>query len=215
MSNKKNKQSTPMTVGPKGELSWTVKIELKKFTHSERLSEETNCFSADVYINGEKAASAHNRGHGGPTDYHPYKGKEELVKAAEQYFASLPPQTHKSGDYEFSLQPSLEGAIDDEVTRILVERDLARSRMVYLKKLAKDCIYGICFGTDDKYWMQKFNYPIATILAAGPRGREAIIKALTVVKEKHLKEGPRILNGNIPDEILHQVFPPQPPANEY
>ena len=46
-----------------------MKIEIKNIKHSPSLSEETNAFTADIYVNGVKAGSAMNRGHGGCTDY--------------------------------------------------------------------------------------------------------------------------------------------------
>ena len=44
---------------PKG---WT----LKALKHIASMSEETHCFSANLYIDGVKAASISNHGHGGP-----------------------------------------------------------------------------------------------------------------------------------------------------
>lgn len=47
-----------------------MKIELKNVKINARLSEETTCFSATLYVNGEKAGEVTNRGHGGPNMYH-------------------------------------------------------------------------------------------------------------------------------------------------
>lgn len=44
-----------------------MKIELKNFQFFERMSEETNAFVADVYVNGVKVAYAKNDGRGGET----------------------------------------------------------------------------------------------------------------------------------------------------
>lgn len=46
------------------------KVELKKVQFSERMSEETYCFSADIYFNGKNIGYCENRGHGGSTDVH-------------------------------------------------------------------------------------------------------------------------------------------------
>jgi len=40
----------------------------------EDMSEETTCFSADVYKDGKLIAHAKNSGHGGCNDYYPAKG---------------------------------------------------------------------------------------------------------------------------------------------
>lgn len=62
-----------------------MKIELKNIKFSEALSEETNAFVADVYVNEQKVAYAKNDGHGGCTFYHAYEGMRELVEQAEQF----------------------------------------------------------------------------------------------------------------------------------
>lgn len=49
-----------------------MKLELKKVTFSEALSEETNAFTADVYLDGKLVATAKNTGQGGDTDIHAY-----------------------------------------------------------------------------------------------------------------------------------------------
>lgn len=45
-------------------------LTLKNISFSEALSEETNAFTADVYLDGVKRATASNHGQGGPTDVH-------------------------------------------------------------------------------------------------------------------------------------------------
>ena len=47
-----------------------MKVELRKVSINKRLSEETTCFSADLWIDGAKAGIVSNRGHGGPNDVH-------------------------------------------------------------------------------------------------------------------------------------------------
>jgi hypothetical protein len=41
------------------------KVELKAIKFHEDMSEETNCYSANIYINGKKAGDIRNQGHGG------------------------------------------------------------------------------------------------------------------------------------------------------
>ena len=43
-----------------------MKIDLKNLKFAEFASQETNCFSATVYIDGVKATTISNDGHGGP-----------------------------------------------------------------------------------------------------------------------------------------------------
>ena len=44
-----------------------MKIELKRFTSNARLSKDSTAFAADVWVNGKKAGTAENDGHGGAT----------------------------------------------------------------------------------------------------------------------------------------------------
>jgi hypothetical protein len=89
-----------------------MKVELKKIEYSERMSEETMCFVADLYINGKKVGYCKNDGCGGPTDYRGYtKEDDKIIQDAEAYFKSLPKV--KPVGYNFVYQPSLETAIDD------------------------------------------------------------------------------------------------------
>lgn len=50
-------------------------LSLKNLKFHEDMSEETPCFSADLYENGKLMAHVSNRGHGGCNDYQPAKGK--------------------------------------------------------------------------------------------------------------------------------------------
>jgi hypothetical protein len=50
------------------------KITLKNLKVQETLSEETLCFSADLYEDGKLIAHVSNRGCGGSNDVHPAKG---------------------------------------------------------------------------------------------------------------------------------------------
>lgn len=48
-------------------------ITVKNLKVAEFASEETLCFEATVYVNGERFCIAHNDGHGGADYYHPIK----------------------------------------------------------------------------------------------------------------------------------------------
>jgi len=45
-----------------------MKIELKNINYAEFASEETNCYSASLYVDGKRLGVVRNDGHGGP-DY--------------------------------------------------------------------------------------------------------------------------------------------------
>ena len=54
-----------------------MEITIKNLKVLERLSQETLCFSASVYVNGKKVGTAENRGHGGMTDLNLYRKKAD------------------------------------------------------------------------------------------------------------------------------------------
>ena len=88
-----------------------MKIELKKISFYERMSEETNCFAADLYINGKKVGECKNDGQGGCTDYYGSTlENNQLIREAENYFKTLPQV--KAEGLNFMYQPTLENAID-------------------------------------------------------------------------------------------------------
>jgi len=66
-----------------------MNITLKNIKHIPRLSEETECFTASIYIDGVKKGEASNRGCGGCTDIHP----RELAESIHNYAKTLPPFT--------------------------------------------------------------------------------------------------------------------------
>lgn len=87
-----------------------MRIELKNIKFFEAMSEETNAFVADVFINGTKVAHAKNDGHGGCTSYHLCDIKHrELLKEAEQHCLGLPPIKYR----DFEIPMNLEHKIDD------------------------------------------------------------------------------------------------------
>jgi len=86
-----------------------MKIELKNVKFSEAMSEETNAFTADLYVNGKKAGYCKNTGQGGCTDYYgieKYSSKE--IEEAEAYCKAQP-----DIDYgDFTVPNNLEHTID-------------------------------------------------------------------------------------------------------
>lgn len=63
-----------------------MNIELRNVHFSERFSEETNCFDAMIYIDGKRACSVRNDGHGGPD----YFDDHAVEKRLNEYAETLP-----------------------------------------------------------------------------------------------------------------------------
>ncbi|MBK1439862.1 hypothetical protein JHJ32_07700 [Parapedobacter sp. ISTM3] len=178
-----------------------MKIELKKIEHSERLSEETEAFSADLYIDGKKVGTASNRGHGGPTDYGAdSKEYQELIRKAEAYCETLPPQKFTSGGEQYTIEMNLERYIDDLLYDHLKEKDVQKFR----KKAERAMVKGFVIGVPDKEFVQiYFKVPLMEIYRQ--KGGDYLIGMV----EKHvlpeLKDGRILLNTNIPETVLKQA----------
>ena len=96
-----------------------MKITLKNFTHSARLSEETLHFTAVVCIDGESAGFASNHGHGGCT----------IVNITD-------PALRKMHDDEKWSE-----IVDALTFEMLRKKDEARLAKRIQKQLAKDIIF--------------------------------------------------------------------------
>lgn len=68
-----------------------MNITLKNVKFSEFASQETNCFEATVYIDGKRAGTASNDGHGGCNRYSP----NTLYATLNEYAETLPPIVSK------------------------------------------------------------------------------------------------------------------------
>ena len=78
-----------------------MKLELKNVKFYESMSEETNCFQADLFIDGKKIAYVKNTGQGGCTDYgvHDFK-LQSVLREAEAYCKTLPSVRDAERDFE-------------------------------------------------------------------------------------------------------------------
>jgi hypothetical protein len=90
-------------------------LQLKRVEFSERLSQETNAFAADVWFRGKKVGYAQNDGHGGCTYVHSY-GPEthEAFHEAEKYAESLPDIVYEGrGKFDdLTIKSNLEQQVD-------------------------------------------------------------------------------------------------------
>ncbi|TYR37463.1 hypothetical protein FXV77_05515 [Sphingobacterium phlebotomi] len=168
-----------------------MRIELKKIEINERLSDETCCFSADLYINGRNVGIAYNRGNGCPTDYYATtpEGKEQILKA-EDYCKTLPPI--KSGEHTYEMD--LEFYIDN-----LLNSHVKQQSQKKMQKRFKDHIV-IGNDRDVGYRYVNIQTPIEATLKS-ESGRAYIKTVLETLKEQ-LESGDQVLNDNIPTNIF-------------
>ena len=100
-------------------------ITLKNIKHMASLSEETHCYSADLYVEGVKWGEVSNRGHGGPDDFHGVGGKgwRDIEALNARIAAEYPP--HEA--YGMTLEQDLEMVCGDLVNQHLVAKDFRRA----------------------------------------------------------------------------------------
>ena len=176
-----------------------MKIELKQVKYYERLSEETNCFTAFVYVDGIKCASAENRGYGGNTDIWPLDIKyKELVKQAEEFCKTLPPYVFSDGD---TMPYRLDTLVDELVEKYLDEKHKEK----HAKKMKKLFNEAIVIGNDREYITLKLKKPLSFYLEnSNILTFQVVIKNLITEKlKKYEAQNYRLLNNNIPQSIFN------------
>jgi len=163
-----------------------MKIELKKISFNERMSEETSCFVADLYINGKKVGYCKNDGHGGCTDYRgDSKENNQIIAKAEEHFKSLPKV--KAEGYNFEFQPTLENAIDEQLENYLKQKTE--------KKMQKLMQTAILFGLPNGSSYTKLSWKSKTPLSGIPKN--ILQQTIDEIKRKHCTNGIVILNTNL------------------
>ncbi len=173
-----------------------MKIELKKIKIGLAFSEETTCFNAEIYINGVNAGFAKNDGRGGSTDYCAHADRNgnrseanwDLIGKAEAYCRTLPPIKVSE---TFSLDMTLEHFIDEIIEDELKKKDKAAFEKNFKKGLVVEDKHGI----NQIITWKKID--IAGLLNR-PDGRATLKSKINELRQ----EGCKILNTNIPDEIL-------------
>lgn len=179
-----------------------MNIELKNIKHSPSLSEETNAFTANLYIDGKRAAYVKNDGQVGSTSYLADSKKVwKLIEQAENYCKSLPDKHYPKDKYSegFSIKMNLENYIDDLLEAHLHKKELEKVE----KKVLKDMEKGIVFGrpNDFSWIVQTFSVPLSSVLKH-PKGNDIISTSITKSIISELKDGVKILNTNIPESIF-------------
>ena len=116
-----------------------MKIELKNFKYSEFMSQETYAFKTTVWVDGKRAFTAKNGGHGGSDSYFPVKGQnrsdmEKIHKQiADHHLPELLARTPIKGTEDNEWIKKLS---DDAIVEIVIA-DLIK-RKHYAKDMKKD-----------------------------------------------------------------------------
>ena len=164
-----------------------MKFELKSIVFSERMSEETNAFTADLFVDGKKLCFVKDNGQGGCIDYqlHDFKNNDYL-KEVETYCRLLPPIVYG----ETKLDNNLEMVIGELFEKWLAEKEV--------KKMEKRFVKSLCYGTPNRYTQLSWGKHTIEELLKDTVGRVMLQKEITKIKQ----DGKTILNTNIPEEML-------------
>jgi hypothetical protein len=177
-----------------------MKIELKNFKFYDRLSEETYCFQANIWVNGVKCGTAENRGIGGETDYYHdcTEASKQLIKLAEDYCLTLPPITWESSvsGKTLELEMNLTRYIDEMVEILIKKRD----DDLHAKKLTKKMQKAILIGNEEKYREIGFKMPLKDVWQNNPDYFKQVLQEKIA---QYAKDGYRLLNTNIPIQFLN------------
>ncbi|TWI15515.1 hypothetical protein [Sphingobacterium siyangense] len=170
-----------------------MNIELKNVKHFPSLSQETEAFTASLYIDGKHAGFAENTGHGGSTDYYGKDAKGKvLIKQAEDFAKSF-----KKPDDRF-----INMAFEEKINELLYDHLQKKEFEKFNRKLAKITAYGIAYGIPNhSYSYLTFNHSMEKFLSR----KEGIEHIKNLIKEKiipKLESDKMILNTNIPEELL-------------
>lgn len=184
MANRKNNK-TIMKVGD-------YDFELRGFKHHRRLSQDSECFEADLYVNGRKYAQCQNDGWGGPPKIHTVIDDQNIIDALSVCLAQQP--AIKDGDFEFMIDL-------EYIVLKLVDDNL---KAIDAAGLKKELVNRLVFR-DDKgglYIYAVKKYKLADMLLSDS-GRLFIKE--TIAHEVSL--GSVLVNENIPQELLPQSGP--------
>lgn len=92
-----------------------MNLELRNVKINKAMSEETNCFSADVWADGVKSGVVSNHGHGGCNRYHWIN--QEIGKKIEDF------AKEQKTEFEFE---KLDQLISDLFVKFQVKKDFVR-----------------------------------------------------------------------------------------
>lgn len=118
-------------------------IELKKVSVNKRMSEETHCYSADLYVDGVKWGEVCNRGHGGGDDFRGVAGKDyDDLNALDKVIAATYDKVDCTdmGMPGETLDMSLEIICGDLVNDFLMEKEakaVVKNKIAFTKEPLK------------------------------------------------------------------------------
>jgi len=102
-------------------------VELKKVKYHEDMSDETNCFSAEIWVDGAKLADVSNNGQGGSNMYYPVEGINHRWAEFSDWCHTQPLE------YDFDH----EDQVVDALFTVWLAKDNARREQAQIKRMCK------------------------------------------------------------------------------
>jgi hypothetical protein len=116
-----------------------VEVKLKKVKFHEDMSDETYCFSADVWVDGKRVATAQNQGCGGDTMV---RGVTQVPSSRRDFLAfeahcyTLPPTKHDLDGHVFEVKSTPDSVVDDLFEEWL-KKDCERKENAQIRRWCK------------------------------------------------------------------------------
>lgn len=122
-----------------------LRVEVKRFVHVPRMSQETTCFTADLWLDGRKVAYLQNNGRGEGSHARPYEGGSDALRFFERLVETLPDIPIPAGPCSkaFTVKSSMENWIDEVVGDMLQDaqaRKLCKQGITYVIHPADDSL---------------------------------------------------------------------------
>lgn len=155
------------------------------------MSEETNCFHANLYINGVFVGYAENSGKGGATNYSAAEPiHNEAIRQCEKDCASQPKRYNEL--YDLKIPCTLESTIDAFLEKYLDEQNDRRVK----KTIEKKQINSIVMSDDSSIITLKFNKRIEDCVREDKRLFKSQLSMMILKYPEH-----KIMNTNIPKSL--------------
>lgn len=111
-------------------------VELRKIHSDSRLSEETNCYSADLVVNGVKVGTVGNHGHGGSDEQHidPKSGwtVQKLDEECAKHYPPLDMSKYNMANTPADLELVCGNIVDRHLTMKSNRRAMVKSILVFV-----------------------------------------------------------------------------------
>jgi hypothetical protein len=166
-----------------------MKLELKNIKHAAFASEETHCFEAVLYLDGQPVAHISNEGRGGSDHVVPHerapkgfwRNWRETMEAIDAHFANLPKSKLDLGDGRIvDIDQSLEIWTSEQINEWLARKDFKRRMKAKILAKFADGIYG---------WKKA----------------PALDKQIALIKQKYAADNITILN-ELDDEAAFAIY---------